>query len=175
MRNRDRNGWTLIEVVAALTVATAMFGLVFTLIHGFFRLERRSREDLQSRSSLARLAGQFRDDVHAAQTLSALPGPGSAAPASWDLRLDGDRKVEYRVAEEGLDRVERVGDRVQRRELYRLPAGMVAAVELPSEKTGAFAVLRIAPDGAAPRDPGSQPLRIEAAPGFDHRFETRGR
>jgi type II secretory pathway pseudopilin PulG len=175
VKHRHRNGWTLIELVATMTVATTMFGLLFALIHGFFRLERRSREELLARSSLARLAAQFRDDVHAAQALAPAPAANAASPAGWDLRLDGDWRVEYRVVDEGLDRVERVGDRVERRELYRLPAGMAATVDLPTEKTGSIAVLRIAPDGLALPEPGTPPVRIEAALGFDRRFETKGR
>ncbi|MCR4413479.1 MAG: hypothetical protein NUV77_13745 [Thermoguttaceae bacterium] len=175
MRHRQRHGWTLIELVATMTVATTMFGILFALIHGFFRLERRSREELHTRSSLERLATQFRDDAHAARALAPAPAADGPSPAGWDLHLDGGRRVEYRVVDEGLDRIERVGDRIERRERYRLPEAMAASVDLPSEKTGSMAVLRIAPDGSAPPEPDNHPVRIEAALGFDRRFETRGR
>ncbi len=175
MRHRHREGWTLIELVATMTVATTMFGVLFALIHGLFRLERRAREELHTRSSLARLAAQFRDDVHAARALAPAPAGNGPSAAGWVLRLDGDRRVEYRVVEEGLDRVERVGDRVERRERYRLPEKMVATLEAQSEQDGSMAVLRLAPDDATPPEPGSHRVRIEAAVGFDHRFETRGK
>lgn len=150
-------GVSLIEMLVAISLGVTVLGLAVGLIEGLFTLDSGVRENVRDRMTSARLAEQFRDDIHA------LPVDGKVRPAgegTWELALAG-RTVEYRRDRDELLRTERSGDKVERREAYRLPDP--ATVNM--EQQGRIAVLEIRRDQTTDR------WRIQAAVGLDHRFE----
>lgn len=180
---RTRQGWSLIEIVAAITVGSVIFGLALVLAHGFLRMDTSLRMERQTWASLARLAEQFRDDAHAAHAVAApAPNPAGAKPvdsraeypgATWTLRLADDHRAEYTVAGEEVTRIEHAGGKVVSRERYVLPPGTIAKLEPPAAGSRRVA-LRIVPQEIAGRQPAAQALRIEALVGFDYRFASKG-
>lgn len=180
---RSRQGASLIELLAAITVGSVVFGLALVLAHGFLRMENNLRAERQTWAALGRLAEQFRDDAHAAQTV-AMPEPkpegakrtatSTAEPgAAWSFQFASGRRAEYVVAAAEVTRIERVRGTVTSRESYPLPPGTTARLEPPAAGTRRVA-LRIVPEELAVRQPAAQPVRIEALVGFDHRFASKG-
>ena len=63
-------GFTLIEMLVAISVGTVLAAIGVGLIHSLMRLEQFARADFRWRMDCDRLAAQFREDCHAA------PGSG---------------------------------------------------------------------------------------------------
>ncbi len=178
-----RHGSSLIEVLAAITAGSVIFGLAVVAAYGLLRMEKNLRTERQTWASLGRLAEQFRDDAHAAQTVTMTspaareaqePAPGGTEPqAAWTFHLAGDRQAEYAVTAGGVRRIERSAGKVASREDYWLPPGTTARLEVLGG-SGRVA-LRIVPQQLEGRPVAAQPMRIEALVGFDHRFANKGR
>lgn len=178
-----RQGWSLIEVVTAVTLGSVIFGLAMVVAHGFFRLDQSLQTERQTWASLDRLADQFRDDAHAAKSVAlAEPKRGAAKAGSdadagslavWTFHLAGQRQAQYTVSTGGVTRIERVAGKVLSREGFSLPPGATAKLELPAPP-GRLVALRIVPEELGGRAPAAQPMRIMALVGFDHRFASKG-
>jgi len=176
---KRRKGFSLVEVMVAMAVGSVLMAIVVGLLYTLMETDRTSREHLRLRIAAARLADQFRRDVHAGVRLSgqgAVAEDGAEAPAAWELELPPDRVVEYRLEEDSLLRTERAGGEVVRREWFKLPPHAVVSIRLSGEQGQPIATLRIAPDVKLPEAPAWRPVRIDAAFATDHRFaEVEGR
>jgi len=153
-----RGGFTLVEMLAAISTGVILLGLATMLIAALVKLDKAGRARLAEESHLDRLARAFRADVHAPTGL----GPG-AGPAALTLTLPEGRAVAYRAVAGAVIRVRVVGaDR--REDRYPLPARSTARFDPGRDAVGLF----------VDRAPGRAGLRIDAVLGSDHRFANLG-
>ena len=66
----------MIEMVVLMTGVAAMLGLCTVLLQLFMRLDADSRARVQGATAAARLAEQFRLDVHSARSARLVDGAG---------------------------------------------------------------------------------------------------
>ena len=133
VRPKSRRGVTIIEVIVLMTGVAAMLGLSVILLQLLMKLDADSRSRFDAAASLARLARQFRHDVHAAGSVRLVEQPASKAAV---LRIDSgpDRAIDYRV--KGEDRIVRVetgkGTEV-RRESFLVPRSSSIRLSIDGE------------------------------------------
>ena len=157
---RKHRGFSLIEMLVVITVSAALLGICTSILHLLMRSERAGRDHLHQATSAARLARQFRNDVHAAITP---PAPGDAARPGWRFELAPGQTVVYRIEPGRVDRTEWERQKLRRQESYDLPAGDTARIEPPGHQRPATACLLLPQANRAE-------LRVEAVVGRDHRF-----
>jgi len=168
--NRNRRGYSLIEMLVVIAVSSVVIALAVALLQSLFTADRATRDHVAGQQSLRRLADDFRDDAHAAVKLAAVQAAADAkATPAWELEMDASRKVRYAASTGRVVREETAAGKMLRREVYRLPDGSSAAIRLESGPP-ALAVLRVTSGGPADRGSGGLPLRIDAVLASDHRF-----
>ena len=160
-----RRGFSLIEVLTAITVGSVMIGVAVGMLYTLWRAQGVAREHLHHRTVLSRLDEQFRRDVHAAVTLGQ-----DDATAAWTFVRAPGHTVTYRAESGGLVRVETAGEEPPRQERFALPPGMIASIEVDSETSPAIVSLLVAPAAESNVEPGRRMARFEAALAADHRF-----
>jgi prepilin-type N-terminal cleavage/methylation domain-containing protein len=157
-----RRGFTLIEMVIVITVSAVLMGIGTGILCMLLQSERLARRDLHAGTSVARLAEQFRQDVHAAAR-----APRNLDRASCRLQLPPDRKVVYLFKPGIASRTEWGSNEVLlRQESYELPAEVVARVEVSADSRPAVACLLL-------EQPHGGPWRVEAVVGRDGRFTKK--
>ena len=156
-----RRGYSLIEMVAVMTVGSLIFGVSVAALLMLLGTEHTGRQQMQQRASLARLAKQFREDVHAA--VREMPRPEAGA-ACWSFEMPGGKAVEYNYGAGGIERIETSGEKVERRETYTLPAGAMVNIARAKEASPATVTLVVR------QAEGDRELCISAVLGKDHRF-----
>ena len=155
-----RRGYSLIEMIVVMTIATVIVGLSAAILHLLLRTERNGRQQMHRSAALARLADQFRSDVHAA---AHQPVPDDANPSCWTFELKAGRNVQYRAQAGQIERVETLGGKIERRESYALPPDAAVAIATPDDTKPPVATLMV-------REPPNREIRIAAVLGKDHRF-----
>ena len=118
MINRRRSGFALIELLVVLTVTVVMLTLCAGMIHLLLKLDRSGRTASEESSDLARLARDFRADIHATTD----EGKVQTSEDRLTLKVDGDRTVEYQIRPRDLLRTVVEGGKPRRFETYRRPA-----------------------------------------------------
>lgn len=170
--NKPRRGYTLIEMLVAITAGVVVMAVATGMLHTLMRLEQQSHKRFTERAAVARLTDQFRRDAHAALEAT-LIAPEEGKPVgglAWRFALADDHRVEYRSDLEGLLRTESLGDRTTAEERYAFATTVRAAVDLDSSENVPMVRLRLegvsVPGGDAPMPP----LLVKARLAFDHRF-----
>jgi prepilin-type N-terminal cleavage/methylation domain-containing protein len=126
MRAAQRRGFTLIEVVLVVGMASVILGAIGVVLHGVWRADLTARRHGTTMSSLAAVAAQFRRDVHAGQIDSSAPLAGDSLADGLVIALPDDQAIEYRAAAGGITREVRGGGQISHRETYALPSGATA-------------------------------------------------
>jgi hypothetical protein len=117
----SRSGITIIETIVLITGVAAMLGLCVLLLQLLLKLDSQSRARLDGASAMARLAGQFRQDVHAATKASVVADP-TARPAGLRIEPGTDRTIVYEIKGDAtVVRVETLKGASVRRERYEIP------------------------------------------------------
>jgi prepilin-type N-terminal cleavage/methylation domain-containing protein len=132
---RSRTGYTLIELLIAMTIGTALMGTLAVLMARILSSNAAVKEHLQSVAALGRLGEQFRRDVHAA-TAAEVDGEVRR------LRLDapGRESIEYEICDAGLNRVVLRAGQAQAREQFVLAGMKVLGWNENSASTGELAL-----------------------------------
>lgn len=183
---RTRGGWSLIQLLVIMTFVTIITAIAARLISSLLRVERHSLAHLNQLSHLSRLSRQFRSDVHAGRESRVIDPP---EPDRVRITLENGNLVSYGMQNSDLIRIEKAGEKVVRRERYRLPNTQVVcetSTVVVSKTMLPIVTLIVRPDNreissspnssepiaTAPRAASSerQPkeLRIEARLGRDH-------
>ena len=115
-----RRGFTLIECLTAFTLLASVLAAVSVTLHTLYQADHRLRDVLAQDRELERLAKDLRTDVHVA-TAVAVNTEAAASGSELALTCGQDRTVTYTLQPRQVDRMERQGDAVMRRESYRLP------------------------------------------------------
>ncbi len=148
-----RRGFSLVETLVVMSIGTVVLGIAVSMLHVLMRAERSGRDHAAQTGILARLAEQFREDVHAA--VGQTPGP---LKDGWKFALPNDRTVVYRTLPGELRREESVAGKPLRQESYVLPDGCTAAIAA-NKAMPPLIELAVGPK-----------IRIAAVLGRDHRF-----
>ncbi|HUT93390.1 MAG TPA: prepilin-type N-terminal cleavage/methylation domain-containing protein [Thermoguttaceae bacterium] len=152
-------GFTLIEMLVVIATGAALMAVAMGILHLLIRLEQGSREEVRRQTTLDRLAGQFRRDVHAAGQFAAIEAAEAAAAEvperedgtpGWQFSLDENRTVQYRAGQRELIRTERAEKDAVARESYVFPSDTTVSIDLVGEAAPGIVRLRVAPDGAQP-------------------------
>jgi type II secretory pathway pseudopilin PulG len=167
---KRRDGHTLVELLAVIAVASAIVGVAVTTLHSVLEAEATARQRLQVRTAVARLARQFRHDVHAARTLTRVNQGTAAAGTEWQFQMEPGQTVRYRLEDGRLIRTETAAGEIRGRDVFFLPDERGAVIEPPSE-AARIATLRISPHRPSAAS-GRQAVRIDAWLGMNGRFST---
>lgn len=114
-----RRGIMLVEVIMAITIATAVIGVLTVAVSRLILSNAAAHEHLQTVVTLGRLGEQFRRDAHAARdaTIEAAP----EQPTRLKLQGDADWAVEYEITPDGLQRVATAAGQAEHRDRFVLP------------------------------------------------------
>ena len=125
-----RRGFSLVELLATITVLTILLGLCAGMIRLLLKLDQTGRDALAISAATNQLARDFRSDAHEAASLT-LPDLAGDRVA-W-TRTDGS-KVEYIIRPNDLLREVSQAGKLRHREIYRRSARTVFSfASSPSE------------------------------------------
>lgn len=169
-----RRGFSLIELLAVLTVASAVFTAIGVAMYGLHRTQRTVEDEMHTAVALSAFAQRLREDAHAANdfALAGAEAEDGGEPAEPTLRLvfaDG-RSVEYRYHAESARIRRRVieGEKTTHGDSFALPPDSEVRWSATDEgEAPVMAVLVERPVGAGPPEHrGRRVVRIEAAVGL---------
>lgn len=144
--NRNRVGMTLMEVMLAMVIATAVVSVLGITVSRMLLSNGVAHQHVQTVTTLGRLGEEFRRDAHAASHV-ALDGPENAR----QLTLTGEEnsKVVYQFVPGGVERLASQDDQLRRRESFLLPGMRPIAWSLDEDRHEvALAVGRLARPGS---------------------------
>ena len=159
---KPRKGFSLIELLTAIAVGSALMAVVVGMLHLVLRAEQTCRQRRNDHAMVANLTTQFRRDVHAAQRFSSNP---------WQFEMAPDHLVRYRREPDVLIRSETVAGQLRSHEQYPLPASIRVAISAEGERPRMI-TLQIAPEPGKSTEPACKEVKIDASLGMDHRFAT---
>jgi type II secretory pathway pseudopilin PulG len=138
---RRRSGITIVEMIVVITIVAAMLTLCALLLQMLMKVDADSRARRDGSVVLGRLTEQFRDDLHAARTVTLVDRP-SGAKTGLRLQRGADRTVEYQAdGGSSVVRVESERGKPVRRERYEIPRSDPIALGLDHEGGREFARL----------------------------------
>lgn len=171
-----QRGFSLIETTVVLSITTVLAGIAVGVVSLLFRAEEALRAEAVQSLHASRLAQRFRNDVHAAVRLRAVPPADGSAPAhAWDLlgpEAPSGRVVQYRLAPNQVSRLVFSGNDVIQREAFAVPGRAAFSLESASDSLSVVR-LRIVADGGQANRGVAWPLCVEAVLGSDHRFNQQ--
>jgi hypothetical protein len=154
-----RRGVTIIETIVLMTGVAAMLGLAVILLQLLMRLDGDSRTRFDAATSLARLARQFRDDVHTTGSVRLIEPSAPRAPV---LRIEPapGRTIEYQVrGDDRVLRVEKNKGADVRRESFLVPRSGSIRLSIDDHDGRRFAALTV--DRRAAKNRTDPPRRYE--------------
>lgn len=160
---RRRRGHSLMELLIAITISSALMALAVGLLHLAFGVEESCREGQNRQGMLARLAEQVRQDAHAAEAWSV-----DVAQGRWQFRFGPGHEAVYQRESERLLRSETIAGQV-RYESFAIPAEVRVECQMPSEGTRLL-TLHLQCDSSSPGNPIWKETRIEACLGLNQRL-----
>jgi type II secretory pathway pseudopilin PulG len=113
------SGIALVEVILAMSIASAVVGMLAAVVSRMVTANVASQEHLRTVVTLGRLGEQFRRDVRASRL--ATFEEDNEQPPRLKLAGEADRAIEYQITPAGLERVVRLAGEAERREPFVLP------------------------------------------------------
>ena len=172
---------TMVLLLVVLAILSVLLGTVGIVAQRTMRYGNQLTSRANRQASLARLARQFRHDVHASQqvTLSSHGDTTSEVATLHCLAADGT-VFDYQMRRGRMVRIERRDDRPIGHETFDVPHGSVMQLEVSGDAPRRLASLRIAwpaepvaGRGDKIQTPRNQQLVIEARIARDHRWNDR--
>jgi prepilin-type N-terminal cleavage/methylation domain-containing protein len=136
-----RTGYSLVEALVAISISSVLASVALGLLGALVRADHSGRRHLNETQSLARLAGQLRADIGAAEEASLADGR-----ARLLLRLPGGGSVEYAAEPGRATREERLGDVSQLHEQFLLPEAAWLQFAVDDDSRAGVAVASLAPE-----------------------------
>jgi type II secretory pathway pseudopilin PulG len=165
-----RKAYTLVECIVVIALASATLTTLAIALHGMFVSKQRIDDELRCDADRARLAIQFRRDVHEA-IVDTLEITGDEATMAFDMA--GRREATYTISPRRIERLVKQDEKVMHRESYRLPPATQAHWTTEQSDGAQIVSLRIDP---SPKKPGAafspQAMRIDAAASLIHLEHT---
>lgn len=159
----SRRGISLIEMMAAITCTSILLGLCAVSLQTLWRAAGEGQARRSAAAALNRLAGQFREDVHASAEI------GESDPMATKLRLALENRatIAYETRPGRVDRVESSGAKVARRESYLIGRDRSARFERRDDGPRRFLALVIRHESRKGRPDPPRPIEILALAGKD--------
>lgn len=136
-----RAGYSLVEAMVAISISSVLASVALGLLGALVRADHSGRRHLNETQSLARLAGQLRADIGAAEEASL-----GDETARLVLRLPGDCSIEYAAEPGRATREERLGDVRQLHEQFVLPEAARLQFAIGEDPKGGVAAASLAPE-----------------------------
>ena len=158
-------GFSLVELMATMSTATVLLALATGLVHRTMRFESLSQQRASAERTAARLAHDFRRDVHHAHNTQVSEQDQLSASIRIVISEGGD--VTYRATKHRVLREQRLNARQVAREIYDFPEDHQVSFSRPSPR---MAVLHVEHQleliGVAPQ----HVVHVEAEIGRLHRL-----
>ncbi len=165
-----RRGFSLIELLVVISVGTVLLMVAMTVLYTLKETQSKARQRLTEGRVTARLADQFRDDVHAAGRMERVPDEAALPGRTvWQLTIDPDTFVRYEIQDRAVRRVLTTGE-AKIHEDFRLPGGLRAVIDGADADSG-LATLRFETTGAGGLR--TSPVQVESLLGFARRHAPR--
>lgn len=183
MKHCKRRGASLIELLVVITMISAMMMVTGPLFYRLFQVDQVSARAALVEITTARLAIQYRLDVHAAQATTRTVDAETGRP-SLELRSESQPRIVYTGGADEVRREVIGADGPTARETYRLPACRIefpepaAATEETPSKSPLPQLVTLVVDRphsllSGSNQPGrSRNLTLDAELGRDHRLTT---
>jgi len=157
----SRRGYTLIELMLVITLASMVLGSVGVLMQSVWRANRGMQGHRDMVRSIQRLSTQFRDDVHIAASVE-------AAGEKLTIAMPNDRVATYHFENQAVERTVESAGQMARHESFPLPPhATVAFAADPQGERGLASLQLTYPLGAIqPELADRRTLTIEAAHGL---------
>jgi type II secretory pathway pseudopilin PulG len=167
-------GISLIELLVVMTGVAVILSLVAVTIQALMRVNADAQARLSASATFARLASQFREDVHASDDLRIpadpkLGGKPVEANATASLRLtrDPQRVITYEVRDGRVARLESTSGKISRHESYRIGNRNVVVFERRDEGPRRFVAMVMSRDAGKGQLEPPRPLEVLALQGKD--------
>lgn len=159
-----RLAFTLVEITAVIALLSIVLGAVGVLLNGAWRIQRSMSHDRVVFDSIGRLARQFRDDAHEAETATAAT---VARSQRLTLTMRNGMRLEYQSGEETIERFVFRDDQVAEREAFAIPSGAKVAWQIDNSAGRKIVSLILSSplDSTAPEFADRRELRVDAALG----------
>lgn len=138
---KRRNGYTLIECLVAMALATSALTVVAMTMSGIQQAQRRVQEQASSERELSRFATRWRTDAHEAWSAEC----ENAESDTVEMVLSDQESVRYTLLAGYVKRVQRRNDEVVHQETYRLPDTCTARWELDRKGPTPVVTLKLEP------------------------------
>lgn len=169
-----RSGASLIELMVVMTGVAVVLGLCTVTIQALMRVNADARAGLNSSATFARLASQFRDDVHASDDIQFQGDskggdkPGDA-PAVPRLRLtrEAGMVIGYEATGGRVTRVESAPGKTARHESYRIGKDHIVVFEGRDEGPLRFVAMVMSRDAGKGQIEPPRPIEVLALRGKD--------
>jgi hypothetical protein len=173
-RHGARRGISLIELLVVMSSVSIVLGLCAVTIQLLFRLNADGHARLSASASFARLATQFREDIHACDDVAILPAakgvtkPGDPKAVA-NLRLtDGAQMVITYEARDGrVARVAPAAGKMSGHESYVVGKGNVVTFEHRDEGSLRFVVMIMSRQVGKGQIEPPRPIEVLALQGKD--------
>lgn len=160
---RIRCGYSLVECLVAIALATTAITTVAVTMSGMHRAYRQVREQTLSEMELNRFAAQLRADAHRALSANLEEEENTAA----QLILSNEETVRYTLQEGRIQRDQKRNDKLVHHESYALPDACTARWEIVKDESTPMLSLRLEPGPLQQSGPPSgQSQQINAAVGL---------
>jgi prepilin-type N-terminal cleavage/methylation domain-containing protein len=145
--NPRAGGFTLVEVVIAVSIASFVMGGAAVLLQGVWRVERSTRHHARNLAADFRLAEAFRSDVHLADASAVAQLAGVESADRLALTLADGRTVEYTAGSAQVERVVRRGDETAGRDTFLLKPQATVRWQAGTDGAAMISMLVSAPLG----------------------------
>jgi hypothetical protein len=108
----------LLEVMLAITIATALLGVVALALSRIFAENTAARQHAHTMNALGQLGSQLRRDVHAA--LAVAPDPADDATQRLELTMGDNSLIKYQIVPDGIERRQYSDGAFRAKELFLL-------------------------------------------------------
>jgi hypothetical protein len=127
----NRSAFTLVELSISMSAGSALMILAIGLVHQTMSLSSTGRQRSDHQRTLARLAVEFRHDVHRAAECNV------ESPGNIELVLAGDNLVTYEARGNRITRRQPLDDGRTRREVFTFSVQSTATFESIDQSTRA--------------------------------------
>lgn len=117
---RRRSAMTLVELLIAMFVATALLGTLAAVVSRILRSDTSGTAHLETMVRLSQLGEQLRRDGHDARDVRVEAPDGQ--PRVLRLAATDGRTIRYTVDDHGVDRAVSHADQIVSRDRFQLPA-----------------------------------------------------